>query len=84
MITIERNLNEKIETYVKQGGLLWLDKDSDLFSKEELNYYQKLYFMYEFSDNVRLKQKYEQFGGLHNYVITGILTEEEMQKAIVL
>lgn len=79
MKTINREWNRKIETYLNNGNIIRLNENSDVFLPEEMDYIRTLYLLYEFSDKVRICGENIQFGGLHNYVTAGILTEEEMQ-----
>ncbi|MCI9143519.1 MAG: hypothetical protein HFH87_13055 [Lachnospiraceae bacterium] len=43
----------------------------------------RLYRMYEFSDRVALFSQEDNFGGLHNYVKTGVFTLEEAVSAFL-
>lgn len=47
-------------------------------SAEELDAIQKIYFMYDFSDHFRVLSDSRQYGGLLDYVKTGIMTMEDV------
>lgn len=44
---------------------------------------KELYFMYEFSDRFRLLSREESFGGILNFLDTGILTKEEVFRGLL-
>ncbi len=76
---------EKLKQRLKENKKLILGNGiGELFSKEEEIGIKKLYLMYEFSDKVRLLEDSPQYGGLQNYVETGLLTWEEAKKAALM
>ncbi len=56
--------------------------DIRLISNEEYYKIKKLYYLYEFSDRIHFLEDHVQCGGLDNYIINDLLTEDEA--AIVL
>lgn len=45
---------------------------------EEMDAIQNMYFMYDFSDHFRVLSDSQQYGGLLDYVKTGIMTMEDV------
>lgn len=82
MKAVNEEWNKKIEEHLRLGNQIRLDEDADVFSQEEMDYIKTLYLLYEFSDKVRMCGEHVQFGGLHNYVSSGILTEEEVRRVL--
>lgn len=50
---------------------------------EELEALQRMYNMYEFSDRFQVLSDSPQYGGLLNYVKTGLMTEEDVFQALL-
>ncbi len=44
--------------------------------------YDKYYYLYEFTDDIIVTAKSRQYPCIQNYVKTGILTPEEVRKAV--
>jgi len=53
-------------------------------SDEEYCTIEEMYYMYEFSDRIHLLTDSTQYGSLDNYILNGILTEEEVFAALML
>ena len=53
-------------------------------SDEEYCTIEEMYYMYEFSDRIHLLADSTQYGSLDNYILNGILTEEEAFSALML
>lgn len=53
-------------------------------SDKEYRSIEELYYMYEFSDRIHLLTDSTQYGSLDNYILNGILTEEEAFAALML
>jgi len=49
----------------------------------EIDHAKQLYMMYEFSNRFQVLFCEDNFGSLHNYLETGILTEEEVFQALL-
>lgn len=60
------------------------DIDIQRISDEEYCNIEELYYMYEFSDRIHLLTDSIQYGSLDNYILNGILTEEEAFAALML
>lgn len=60
-----------------QGSQLICGTTIRPITNEEYCGIEKLYHMYEFSDRIHIINDSKQYGGLDNYVSTGLLTEEE-------
>lgn len=76
---------EKLERRLKENKKLFLGSDiGKLFSNEEELGIKRIYLMYEFSDKVRLLEDSPQYGSLHNYVESGLLTQEEAWRAALM
>ena len=58
--------------------------DQMIISEEICMELLKLYHTYEFSDRFQVIAGNDRFGGLDNYVKTGILTREEASKATMM
>lgn len=52
-------------------------------SVPKMAWLKELYFMYEFSDRFRLLSREEGFGGILNFLDTGILTKEEVFRGLL-
>lgn len=50
---------------------------------EELDAIRRIYFMYDFSDHFRILSDSQQYGGLLDYVKTGIMTMEEVFQTVL-
>lgn len=57
--------------------------DIILISKEEMDFINKLYRMYEFSDRIILIAESNNFPGIFNYLCTGVLSKQECFEALV-
>lgn len=53
------------------------------WEEETVNELLKTYYMYEFSHKIRVLTIPEQYGSLDNYLLNGLLTEEEYFKALL-
>lgn len=58
--------------------------DIQSISDEQYRSIEKLYYTYEFSDRIQLLTDSSQYGSLNNYVLSGLLTEEEALAALML
>ena len=58
--------------------------DIQRISDEEYCKIEELCYMYEFSDRIHLLTESTQYGSLDNYVLNGVLTEEEAFAALML
>ena len=56
----------------RKGSIVWR-----CITESEMRDISKLYYMYEFSNRISLLSQENIFGGLHNLVNTGVLTQEE-------
>lgn len=54
-----------------------------VISADEYPEMTSLFYMYEFSDKVRIIGRSDQYGGLLNLVDAGLITEEEVFEAIM-
>lgn len=61
-----------------RGSIIWR-----CLTDREMQDILKLYYLYEFSDRVVLFSQESIFGGLLNYVDTGILTMDELVRALL-
>lgn len=52
-------------------------------SQEEYRYLEELYYMYEFSDRIYLLTDNNRYARLENYMLSGILTQEEVFTALL-
>lgn len=57
--------------------------DIRLISDEEYYMIKKLYYLYEFSDRIHFLDDREQCGGLDNYIMNDLLTEDEAAIALL-
>ncbi len=60
-----------------------VEKSFDYVSQSEMGDILDLYRTYDFSDRVFVVSDSNQYGSLYNYVKMGILTKEEMIKALL-
>lgn len=76
----------KIHIFLDSNPVLILKEGehNNYFREDEMADIKRLYFMYEFSDRIRLLEESIQYGGLSNYVKLGILTEDEAEKAALM
>lgn len=58
--------------------------DIQMISDKEYGTIEELYYMYEFSDRIHLLDADIRYGGLDNYILSGLMTEEEAVAAMVL
>ena len=74
-----KNFNQKNWSvgYRLNGKFQWNSEYRQISSKEQEELW-RLYRMYEFSDRFQVLVDCQQFGGMLNYIKTGILTKEEM------
>ena len=79
-------LRTKIHIFLDSNPVLILKEGehNNYFREDEMADVKRLYFMYEFSDRIRLLEESIQYGGLSNYVKLGILTEDEAEKAALM
>ncbi len=60
----------------------YLERCAYTISKEEYESYEKFYRLYEYTDAICVLEDDPLYPGLLNYVKTGLLTEEELRKAL--
>lgn len=61
----------------------FLENYNELLSEEEINTFNKYYYLYEYTDSISVLEDNPLYPCLINYVKTGILTEEEMIEALL-
>lgn len=54
-----------------------------IISHEEYCNIHMLFHMYEFSDRIRMLNRNTQYGSLENYILSGLLREEEVSLALL-
>jgi len=74
---------ENIRIYMPEAFYDSEKENVRLISRLEIEEILNMYHMYEFSNRLQIIGKSEQYGGLLNYFKTGILTEDEVFKAIL-
>lgn len=52
-------------------------------SNEEYHVIERIYYLYEFSGHIHLVDDHAQCGSLNNYVVNGLLTEDEVAIALL-
>ena len=88
------NYNDQGLLYSLRDGLsqkkyanveIWqcFEEMSDYISRDEIDNILEMYHMYDFSDKVLVISDPDQFGSVFNYVKNGILSKEEMVKAVL-
>ena len=58
-------------------------RNMEFWSYQEMEEFVALYYTYEFSDRITLISDSGQYSGLLNYLLTGLLTEEEFCRALL-
>lgn len=69
---------EKINVTLQSSNV-----DVCVISKTDLTFLLNIYRMYEFSDRITLISESSQYPSLLNYILTGMLTEEEFIDALL-
>ncbi len=83
---ISKHSGKKILLLMKKPEMANVSKGNiDIQSISEEQYYniEKLYYTYEFSDHICLLTDNIQYGSLENYILNGLLTEEEVFAALL-
>lgn len=75
--------DDLVEQFLNSPALCESGKKVLVLPADKYKDLTELYYIYEFSDRIRMISGNRQHGSLMNYVSCGLLTEEEMFKSIL-
>jgi len=80
---INHTQNNKKVLILTNRNNYYEDVCCEVLTDWEMDHAKQLYMMYEFSNRFQVLFCEDNFGSLHNYLETGILTEEEVFQALL-
>lgn len=72
-----------LKVYVPEGVIACVDVSVQVLSEQEIAEMLSVYQLYEFADNMQIIGESQNYGGLLNYVKTGVLTEPDFFAAVL-
>lgn len=80
LLIMKKSVCNNIQEYTQRSS--WHQVDIKMITDEEYSDIENLYCMYEFANCVHLLNRNTQYGSLTNYIVNGLLTEDEALLAL--